>query len=50
MDGDNPDIAVWADASAALLQSQQKVAPLNLSWDNLAIQHCDLYQKLLNPQ
>lgn len=49
MDGDNPDITVWADASAALLQSQQKVAPLNLSWDNLAIQHCELYQKLLNP-
>ena len=49
MNGDNPDIAAWANASAALLQSRQKVAPLNLSWDNLASQHLELYQKLLSP-
>jgi hypothetical protein len=48
MDAGHPDIAAWADAAVTLLQSPQKIAPLDLSWDNLATQHCQLYAKILN--
>ena len=48
MDAGHTDIAAWADAAVTLLQSPQKIAPLDLSWDSLATQHCELYAKLLN--
>ena len=46
--GDQPDIGLWTEASVRLLQSQQDIVPLNLSWDNLATQHRNLYHELLS--
>jgi UDP-glucose:(heptosyl)LPS alpha-1,3-glucosyltransferase len=43
---DHPDIRVWVDACAALLQKPSTVQSMNLSWDALAQQHIQLYQAL----
>lgn len=47
---DKPDIRLWVDACAALLQRRREgvaVTSMNLSWDALAQQHIQLYQDLL---
>lgn len=48
MNLDHPDIPIWAEACVRLLQSEQPISPLDLSWDTLATQHHNLYKRLLS--
>lgn len=43
---EQPDISVWVNACASLLQKPPVVSSMNLSWDALARQHIQLYQEL----